>query len=85
MNPAQIIEHSGGMIGASWLMIVLPLVGAAVLLLGGRRTDKWGHLLGVLMALASFAVAVAVFVELLGLSADQLEPFAPVIARLAGT
>ena len=26
--------------------IALPLLGAAVLLLGGRRTDRWGHLLG---------------------------------------
>ena len=31
---------------ASWLLIALPLAGAAVLLLGGRRTDRWGHLLG---------------------------------------
>ncbi|MBG0827375.1 NADH-quinone oxidoreductase subunit L [Planomonospora sp. ID67723] len=48
-------------------MIALPLLGAAILLLGGRRTDKWGHLLGVLMSLGAFAVAVASFVELLGL------------------
>ncbi|MFD1498108.1 NADH-quinone oxidoreductase subunit L [Streptosporangium lutulentum] len=52
-------------------MIVLPLLGAAILLLGGRRTDRWGHFLGVVMALASFAVAVAAFVELLGLPEDQ--------------
>ena len=24
----------------------LPLIGAAVLLLGGKRTDKWGHYFG---------------------------------------
>ena len=35
-----------GLLGASWLLIALPLAGAAVLLLGGRRTDRWGHLLG---------------------------------------
>ena len=29
-----------------------PLAGAAVLLLGGRRTDPWGHLLGCATALA---------------------------------
>ena len=29
-----------------WLLIALPLAGAAVLLLAGRRTDRWGHLLG---------------------------------------
>ncbi|WP_344857824.1 NADH-quinone oxidoreductase subunit L [Planomonospora alba] len=48
-------------------MIALPLLGAAILLLGGRRTDRWGHLLGVAMSLAAFAVAVASFVELTGL------------------
>ena len=32
--------------GLTWLLIALPLLGAAVLLLGGRRTDRWGHLLG---------------------------------------
>ena len=29
------------------LVVALPAFGAAVLLLGGRRTDKWGHWLGV--------------------------------------
>ena len=35
-----------GLLAWSWLLIALPLAGAAVLLLGGRRTDRWGHLLG---------------------------------------
>jgi NADH-quinone oxidoreductase subunit L len=48
------------------LVVALPLAGAAVLLLGGRRTDRWGHLLGVSAAVASFAVGVALFVGLLG-------------------
>ncbi|MER6825381.1 NADH-quinone oxidoreductase subunit L [Streptosporangium sp. NPDC000563] len=52
-------------------MIALPLLGAAVLLLGGRRTDRWGHLLGVAMSLAAFVVAVAAFVEILGLPEAQ--------------
>ncbi|MCC5576677.1 NADH-quinone oxidoreductase subunit L [Microtetraspora sp. AC03309] len=54
------------MIGVSWLLIALPLLGAAVLLLGGRRTDRFGHLLGVATAVASFVVGVLVFVQLLG-------------------
>ncbi|MEV8634737.1 NADH-quinone oxidoreductase subunit L [Streptosporangium sp. NPDC051023] len=52
-------------------MIALPLLGAAILLLGGRRTDRWGHFLGVAMSLAAFVVAVATFAELLGLSPDK--------------
>ncbi|GAA2655727.1 NADH-quinone oxidoreductase subunit L [Nonomuraea recticatena] len=66
MEPAEIIPHSGGVIGASWLMIALPLLGAAILLLGGRRTNAWGHYLGVLMSLGSFVVAVLAFLQLAG-------------------
>nr|WP_141961632.1 NADH-quinone oxidoreductase subunit L [Actinoallomurus bryophytorum] len=55
---------------ATWLLIAFPLAGAAILLLGGRRTDKWGHLLGVAMSLASFVVGVAVFVQMLGQPGD---------------
>src|SRR5207249_12049795 len=43
-----------------------PLFGAAVLLAGGRRTDRWGHLLGVLMPVASFVYALIAFFDLLG-------------------
>ncbi|MBA0048336.1 NADH-quinone oxidoreductase subunit L [Mycobacteroides sp. LB1] len=50
----------------TWLMPALPLAGAAVLLLVGRRGDAWGHLLGCATALASFLVAVASFVGMLG-------------------
>ncbi|WP_433258691.1 NADH-quinone oxidoreductase subunit L [Streptosporangium sp. CA-135522] len=69
-------------------MIALPLLGAAILLLGGRRTDRWGHLLGVAMSLAAFVVAVVSFVELLGLPeserrrAIELYQFIPGIADM---
>jgi NADH-quinone oxidoreductase subunit L len=55
-----------GALRLSWLLIAFPLFGAVVLLLGGRRTDRWGHLLGVLMPLASFGYAVIAFFSLLG-------------------
>ncbi|QKG22731.1 NADH-quinone oxidoreductase subunit L [Actinomadura verrucosospora] len=55
-----------GIQAASWLLIALPLVGAAILLLGGRRTDKWGHLLGVATPVASFAIGIAMLVQMLG-------------------
>jgi len=55
-----------GVLRASWLLLAFPAFGAAVLLLGGRRTDRWGHLLGVLMPLASFVYAVIAFFTLLG-------------------
>ncbi|GAB2651182.1 NADH-quinone oxidoreductase subunit L [Prescottella soli] len=56
-----------------WLLPVLPLAGAAILLLTGRRSDPWGHLLGCAAALASFALAAALFVDMVGRdSADRI-------------
>jgi NADH-quinone oxidoreductase subunit L len=47
-----------------WL-ILLPLAGAAVLLVGGRRTDAWGHILGCLTVIAAFSWAAMQFVDIL--------------------
>src|SRR5919202_5251568 len=58
---------ASGLLAASWLLIALPLAGAAVLLLGGRRTDRWGHLLGTATVVAAFVLAVACTVQLAGL------------------
>ena len=45
-----------GALKLSWLLLVFPLFGAVVLLIGGRRTNRWGHLLGVAMPVAAFVV-----------------------------
>ena len=37
-----------------------------MLLVGGRRTDRWGHLFGVAMPVAAFVYAVIAFFGLLG-------------------
>ena len=50
----------------TWLLVALPLAGAAILLFGGRRTDRWGHWLGCASAVAAFAVGVTLLVDLLG-------------------
>src|SRR5215470_414740 len=55
-----------GVLRFSWLLLAFPIFGAAVLLIGGRRTDRWGHLLGVLMSLASFVYGVIAFFAMLG-------------------
>ncbi|MEV3901068.1 NADH-quinone oxidoreductase subunit L [Mycobacterium sp. NPDC050551] len=54
-----------------WLLIALPLAGAAVLLLSGRRTDRWGHLLGCAASIASFAVGAVLFAGMLGRGAED--------------
>src|ERR1017187_3196638 len=33
-----------GVLRLSWLLLAFPLFGAAVLLLGGRRTDRWASM-----------------------------------------
>ncbi|MBB3038265.1 NADH-quinone oxidoreductase subunit L [Hoyosella altamirensis] len=57
---------SGGIASTVWLLPALPLVGALVLLLAGRRSDPWGHLLGCATAIASFALGVALFLDMAG-------------------
>lgn len=53
-------------IDSAWLLVVVPLVGAAILLLAGRRADAWGHWLGVLASAATFVLGAVYLVTLLG-------------------
>ncbi len=55
-----------GVFDLIWLVIALPLLGAVILLLGGRRTDKWGHLLGSALPIGSFLLSLVLFFSLLG-------------------
>jgi NADH-quinone oxidoreductase subunit L len=69
MTPLE-TAPAGGLFGLAWLLIAIPAASAAVLLLVGRRGDRWGHILGTLAPIASFVFAVAFFVGLLGRPAD---------------
>ncbi|MGW2177195.1 NADH-quinone oxidoreductase subunit L [Streptomyces sp. NPDC001732] len=53
------------------LLVAAPLLGAAVLLCGGRRLDRAGHWLGTLLAAASFVIGVVLFLDLLGRGAED--------------
>jgi NADH-quinone oxidoreductase subunit L len=55
-----------GALTLTWLLVGLPLLGAAVLLLGGKRTDRFGHLVGTALSWAAFVVAAILFFTLLG-------------------
>ena len=72
---------------AAWLLLAFPGFGALVLLLGGKRTNGWGHWLGVLMSLAAFAYGVVLFVQLLGQPSgqrsfdDHVFTFIPAVGR----
>ncbi|MEV6605102.1 NADH-quinone oxidoreductase subunit L [Kutzneria sp. NPDC051319] len=55
----------------AWLLLVLPLVGAVILLLAGRAANKWGHLLGCATVLAAFVYGVILFFDITGHEADK--------------
>ena len=48
------------------LLVGAPLLGAAVLLCGGRKLDRTGHWLGTLLAAASFVIGAVLFLDMLG-------------------
>ncbi|GGZ53967.1 NADH-quinone oxidoreductase subunit L [Streptomyces subrutilus] len=53
------------------LLVAAPLLGAVVLLCGGRRLDKAGHWIGTLLAAVSFGLGVALFADMLGRGAED--------------
>jgi len=53
-----------------WL-IALPALGSAILLLGGRRTDKWGHLLATALSGGSFIIGIVELIKMLGRSGEN--------------
>src|SRR4051794_40509495 len=55
-----------GVFNLTWLLVALPAASAAVLLLGGRRTNAWGHLLGCATPIAAFVLAAAQFIAMTG-------------------
>ena len=55
----------------AWLLVALPLLGAAVLLLGGRRTDKFGPVLATALSWGAFVVGALVFLAMLGRGAED--------------
>jgi NADH-quinone oxidoreductase subunit L len=65
------VSAATGAFSVLWLIVALPLLSAAVLLLAGRRTDRWGHWVGTAVPLVSFVLSVVVFVALLAKPDDQ--------------
>ena len=55
----------------TWLLVAIPAVSAAVLLLGGKATNAWGHLLGCAAPIASFVCGLLLFFQMQGLDAEE--------------
>ena len=60
-----------GVFSLIWVLIALPLAGAAVLLFGGRRTNSWGPYLGVLTVVASAALGWTMLLAMMQNSPEQ--------------
>jgi NADH-quinone oxidoreductase subunit L len=56
---------------AAWLLLAFPLAGAVILLVGGKRTNSWGHLLGAILPVAAFGYGVVAFIAMLSYPAAQ--------------
>jgi NADH-quinone oxidoreductase subunit L len=52
-------------------LIAIPLISSAVLLLTGRKANKWGHLLGTLASASSFGVGAYLFTQMLAQPAEE--------------
>ncbi|MGQ0839211.1 NADH-quinone oxidoreductase subunit L [Actinokineospora sp.] len=71
MNLAAEVQQASGAASSAWLLLVLPAIGAVVLLVGGRRTDKIGHLLGSGTVIAAFGYGVILFLGSTSLPAGE--------------
>ncbi|WP_353650454.1 NADH-quinone oxidoreductase subunit L [Nakamurella sp. A5-74] len=56
--------NATGLSSVAWLLLALPLAGAAILLIGGSALDRIGHLLATLMVVIAFGIGLALFFQL---------------------
>jgi len=68
---ATVSAASGPLQTGAWLLVALPLLGAAVLLFSMRRSDRWGHWLAVALSWSAFVWGALLFLDLRGLPAEQ--------------
>ena len=69
--PTPLVGPATGLASMAWLLIAVPAAGAAILLLAGRVSDRWGHLLGLLASLASACLGLGILAQVLGLPAEE--------------
>ncbi|MDE9365110.1 NADH-quinone oxidoreductase subunit L [Luteipulveratus sp. YIM 133132] len=65
------VHDATGTASYAWLLVALPLAGAAILLLGGKALNKIGPALATGLSWASFGVGVAIITEMLGRGAEE--------------
>ncbi|WP_139738497.1 NADH-quinone oxidoreductase subunit L [Actinomyces wuliandei] len=71
VDTVAVAQPATGLAGLSWLLVAVPAASAAVLLLAGRRSDSWGHWLGLLASLASACLGLGVLAQILALPPQE--------------
>jgi NADH-quinone oxidoreductase subunit L len=66
------VTTAQGVQSAAWLLVAVPALSAAVLLLAGKRADKWGHWLGALVPAALFVFTLVLFFSVKGQSDREI-------------
>jgi NADH-quinone oxidoreductase subunit L len=64
---------ASGWMKTIWLLVAIPLASGALLLVLGRRADRWGHWLGVGSVAVSFALGLSYFLSLASLEPRSAE------------
>jgi NADH-quinone oxidoreductase subunit L len=67
----QVLTEATGVFNLTWVLIALPLLGAVVLLLGGRRTNAFGPVFATGLVAVSFAIAAIQFLQMLSKPSDE--------------
>lgn len=70
MASAQAVQPASGVTTLSWLLVAIPLLGSALLLFGGRRTNQFGPALATGLSWASFVLGAVIFVSMLSRSGE---------------
>lgn len=65
------VHAAHGPAALAWLLIAVPAASAAVLLLAGRRSDAWGHWLGLAAAVFSALLGLTILAQALNLPAAE--------------
>lgn len=72
MNSLALLASEGevaaatGITAYAWLLVLFPLFGAGLLLLGGKATNAWGHLLATALSWASFVLGFILLFAMIG-------------------
>ena len=63
ISPEAAVPPATGVSSLAGLLLLIPVLGGVVLLVGGRRLDRVGHLIGCATVIISFVLGLAIFLS----------------------